>query len=244
MVKLKLGVNAGVRLALASAVLCLGLEHRTKAAVVSFSVSESPSIADFSGREIEIPQFNSSLGVLQSVSLDLEATVGRLQSSENQYPVKRQSLFFQTLTIVLDTLNGERLITLNEAPARLGPGLGAHQNLGAGSSSQSIGHREFTTGEMTLLSEEDLMQFTGSGSINLLLSARNEMNRHAGKENFFNSQWLTGANITVSYNYLTPQEMVAVPEPATWLASCFAFVLFAGTVHSKVRSSRSKTCRT
>src|SRR5260221_11158777 len=54
-------------------------EISVNAAVQTVIVSEPPAIVNFSGREIELPQFNPSLGSLESVTIDVKGTGALLQ---------------------------------------------------------------------------------------------------------------------------------------------------------------------
>jgi hypothetical protein len=82
------------------------------------------------------------------------------------------------------------------------------------------------SGHATLTSEADLMQFTGSGMVDLLISARTGSGRLlSGGMNLASGLWAAGANISVVYNY------TAVPESsATWVAAGMALALVLASV--------------
>jgi hypothetical protein len=197
-----------------------------KAAVESVTIEVAPAPVNYSDREIEVPEFNPSLGVLQSITIELHGT-GDLVQAANAFGEKHRQLSpLQDLTLRLETSNDETLLTLHQTANHALPASGHAVNLPAERNRTSDDHNAVTlAGQRTLTSEEDLMQFTGSGFVDLFLSAEiDELERWRRSEGcWFPGGWDVGADITVTYDF------VAVPEVSTIFAGCFAvMILFLG----------------
>jgi hypothetical protein len=207
-----------------------------EAAVQLFDVSESPMLVNHTDRQIEIPQFDSALGTLQSVTIDLQGTGNFLQRFAHFGAGHGQLVVQQNLSLVLETLNNHSLISLNQTETHL------YSFSGLDSGSGFAGHFETpraygvtAAGTRTLDSESDLMQFTGSGFVDLVLSARGGLRDHFIRGGGLLEGLLTaGANINVKYSY-TPvsQVVVPVPEVAPWLAGAVALLGLALTKGSR-----------
>ena len=219
----------------AAVVLALGAslvwECSTRAAVQVFTVSQPPVLAGYAEREIQIPQFDPSLGSLQSVTLDLQGTGVFFQGFEHVPAGQRQLSMQQELTLVLETSTGERLITLNQP---------ANDSVNASGSGNSLGtllQRVRVSGETTLTSRSDLMEFTGAGLVDLFLSEHSGLGTHfpAGRS-ILNGFWVAGANIKVAYDYSV------IPEASRWwLGDCVLLVLACATAGAGSRRRRANT---
>lgn len=234
---------AAARVAAAVALVGFVLwERQTNAALLTFNVTESPSLANYANREVAIPEFNPSLGQLQSVTIDFHGTGAFLQGFQHPGAPHRDLLIYQNLSIVLETQNGQKLITLNQTPTRIAHGLGIHEGAGGGGLTGPTIHRVVAAGQKTLTSEEELMQFTGDGIVDLYLSAHDGMgDRISGRPSLLNGLWMVGANITVDYDYLAvPGNSVVVPEPSSWLAAGFALLVLAFTGAPGILMRRSQ----
>ena len=186
----------------------------TQAAVEVVIVSAPPAVADYSDREIELPQFNSSLGFLESVTIDFQGTGAFVQVLHS--PAEAQShgelSEQESLSLLLETGEGEKLISLRQSVRH--PNCSLRRE--PGSDWTTVETEPVTvSGQKTLTAEDDLMQFTGSGLVDLFLSARSG----DGGEEFLDGFWTAGADIKLVYNY------TAVPENSTWLTSVFAGLL-------------------
>jgi hypothetical protein len=198
-----------------------------EAAVQLFDVSESPMLVNHTDRQIEIPQFDSALGTLQSVTIDLQGTGNFLQRFAHFGAGHGQLLVQQNLSLVLESLNNHTLISLNQTETHLYSFSGLDGGSGfAGHFETPRAYGVTAAGTRTFYSESELMQFTGSGFVDLVLSARGGLRDHFIRGGGLLEGLLTaGANINVQYNY-TPvsQVVVPVPEVAPWFASAFAFL--------------------
>jgi hypothetical protein len=195
------------RLALVIFVLVGSLvaECSMNAAVQVFDVSEMPAPANLSESEIQIPQFDPSLGSLHSITLDLQGTGVFLEGfdhpSEGHHPLSMQQHF----TLVLETSTDQGLITLSQT---------ANHSMHGGAVGDSEGtqlDRVRVAGETILTSQSALKEFTGSGLVDLFLSARSGPGTHFGNgHSILNGFWMAGANIKVSYEY------APIPEASWW----------------------------
>lgn len=195
------------------AILMLGT-WSLKAAVQVITVSETPSVSNSSGHEIQLPQFDPTLGVLQSVTLDLKGT-GAFIEGFNHFPglgSHRGLASGQELMFTLGLPGGGELITITQHAGHL-PG-----------TSNGVRIEPFTVyGHATLTSEPELMAFTGSGFVDLLLSARSGHGHGFGLgTGILGGLWIAGAKINLIYNF------TAVPETGTWLAAVFALLIGFG----------------
>lgn len=188
----------------------------SNAAVQVLTISEAPSFISFPAREIELPQFNPSLGVLDSVSIDLRGTgafiegFNRSGGAGSHLKVAGQP----GLTLTLEGQGDQELLSLSQ---RAG-------NYRWPAAPRGLRIEPVTvTGHTTLTSEADLMQFTGCGFVDLFLSARSSWGHAAaGGMSRLTGLWAAGADITVTYSY------AAVPETATWLGAGLAVLLLIG----------------
>jgi hypothetical protein len=206
-------------------------ECSARAAVETFTVSQPPMLAEYAEREIQIPEFDPSLGSLRSVTIDLEGTGIFFQGFDHVFPGQRQLSMQQPLTLVLETSTDERLITLSQS---------ANHSLNggaAGNSADRQNDRVRLAGETTLTSGADLMQFTGAGLVDLFLSAHSGLGTHfSGDHSILNGFWVAGANIRVVYDY------TVIPEASRWwLGDCALLVLAGATagVGSRRRSGNT-----
>jgi hypothetical protein len=218
------------KLALVLCALSLGglCECTMHAAVQEFTFFEQPDLADYSKREVEVPQFNPSLGGLESITIELQATGGFLDSFNQLFGGHRELSKQQHFTLVLETSNNEKLISLSQLVGQ--PSRGAK----AGSSPGSRVEPFKIAGEALLTSESDLRPFTGCGMVDLFLSAHDDRDHYlTGEHAFLNALWTAGANIKVIYNYS------AIPEPSRWwLGDCVLAGLAFGATGFYARKAR------
>jgi hypothetical protein len=194
----------------------------TRGAVQIQSVNEPPALANYEDRRIEIPQFDALLGSLQSVTIDLRGTGAFVQTFDEFRGLRRSSSRSQDLNLVLETANDETLISLTQ-PENGSFHSGGRKSIPVVNASAGA-HIEPVTvaGEKTLTSHSDLMQFTGSGFVDLFLSAQAGMiDRLRDERSFREGLWIVGADIRVIYNF-SP-----IPEFSTWLAGGFAVLILA-----------------
>lgn len=212
--------------ALVAILICALLPRSANAAMQMISFDEPLSAANDFHREIEIPQFEASLGSLQSISLDLQTT-GTFENGPH-----RHGAMPHDLTIVLETADHETLISLKQSVKGFGP-QGRRSDFSEADDFAGTHFQPITAeGKTTLTSPEDLKEFTGSAFVDLFLSAQDTWlkDRHPDCRDFFNGSWVVGADLKVIYNF------VPVPESSTWLAAGFAvFVLLLVTGFEKKR---------
>jgi hypothetical protein len=212
-------------------------ECATKAAVEVVSFEEPAAPANYTDRQVEIPQFNPSLGSLQSVTINLRGTGAFVQLFDHQGEGHRQLSMFEDLTLVLETSNDQILISLHQAERHFFPPSGHPHGyaLEAHSSGADI-DRVTAAGQKTLTDQGDLMQFTGSSFVDLFLSAESGFGGHSEEgHGIHRGLWIVGADIKVTYDYS------AVPEPSTWFAGAFAMLaLVFAIVLSRTRAGTKR----
>ena len=203
----------GVLLALAG--WCL-LEREADAAVQVLTESFSPAVANFTDREIGIPQFDSALGTLQAVTIDLHGAGAFVQGFGHPGGGNRQLSTSHNLDLLLEQ-DSETLVSLSQSGNLPGTGGATGNSFGA--------HLQRVTlaGQKTLTSAQDLMQFTGCGLVDLFLSAQSGTGNHLpGGRDLHNGFWVLGGEVKVTYDYVAALPAVAVPEQPTGIAAGFA----------------------
>ncbi len=195
-----------------------------------------PGNTDYSD-SIAIAQFDTSLGTLESASITAQATGQFTQFYEN---LSTKSLGSVTMSSGLDLilnlpssgsfeLTQTATGTYSSIPSYTGSTFrfdgSSPYFTGPSSGSQSYA---ITVEKQALLqSEADLAQFTGSGVANFMVNASGFGTATVNSGNFATA-WstLAGLNLSVTYEYIPLENMIAVPESArwTWFAGMFAVV--------------------
>jgi hypothetical protein len=206
------GFLAGSGLNLIIIVSCC-CASRTQAAISTLTetVSLAPQYAGFSSVPVSFQKFDSSLGRLSSVEIILQGTGEFTQRYENtsgrsDAARMRQSI---TLTLTLPDANKPFLKASQVEKHRysVGPFDGAIDF--AGPSGVTADYEVTAENDKVLSSRKNLALFTGSGFADIFLSTRAAYHISGiGQSSAFEVQALTGADISVIYNY------IAVPEPA------------------------------
>jgi hypothetical protein len=178
------------------------------AAVQVNTISEAGLVASGSEREIQLPQFDPSLGVLQSVGIELNARGAFIQGFGNFSGSNRELSSHQDLLVTLALPSHDQLTALMQTSAR-----------GSGTSN-GIRVEPVTASAYSLItSSTGLMAFTGSGLVDLFLSTEGSGRTSAGQMNILACLWAARADLTLTYNY------TAVPETGTWAAAVFAVLV-------------------
>ena len=220
-------VSSRLTTVILSIVASTAWECSTKAAVEVVSFEEPAAPANYIDRQVEIPQFNPSLGSLQSVTIALRETGVFFYGFDHAGGADRQLSGFQDLTMVLETSSGQTLVSLSQRENHPFPPSGHDADPG------SHVERVSAAGQKTLGSQQDLMQFTGSGLVDLFLSAQSGRGDHlAWEHSFLTGFWIVDANIKVTYDYC------AVPEASTWFAGAFAMLALVLAIGLKRVTSR------
>lgn len=226
-----------LRIVLAALALTIG---RAEAAVDVVTISEAPIPVNYTDREIQIQQFDPSLGRLESVSIEVQATGTFTQLFEHLGHSDGNLVILQRLRLTLDTAADRRLIGLTEVENHRYSFSGFDGSLDFGGTSGGTHTYDVTaSGERHLSSPADLMQFTGSGFVDLFLNATGDLRGHLprGDCTFVGELLTAGANIIVRYDY------VAVPEASTWMAGGVAVLGLAITTRSRGSSFRRRSSR-
>jgi hypothetical protein len=185
-------------------------ETASPAAVQVFTISELAKPADFSGWQVEVPQFNPALGELESVTLDLHG-IWNFTEHFNRWFLHDSE---DRLTLLLETATGEKLLKVTRFESRHSENERRRDSPGLEKDTVRVG------GETVLTAERDLRLFTGSGMADLFLSAQVGA-PHSSRRSFIEGFWTAGADIKVIYNY------ASIPEPSTWWVVDCAVALFA-----------------
>ncbi len=227
-----------VLLLAASFIACLAARS-ADAAVETVTVSVTPGAAGYNSA-IRIPKFDEigrDLGVgnrQPGWHGEFRSDVPRIWASEPE-PI----LISQNLQLGLELRSRywqfpEQIISLsqNQASEYRPAAFDGRLDFG-GSSGGAYTYAVTAAGQATLLSAEDLSQFTGQGFADLYLSAEGTLNRFvSGGEGVAEANLSVGADITVSYEYL------AVPEPAAWAPA--SLILLGGAWAAQSRRSKRR----
>ena len=187
-----------------------------QAAVQVIAISEAPSLANFSGHEIQLHQFDPTLGLLESVNIELKGTGAFIQAFSHPTGTgpHRGLSGQENLTLTLGIAGEDDVLTLTQHTN--------HRRLPGHSSGTRI-EPITATGHAVLTSEPELMEFTGSGFVDLIFSARGGLGHSSSPgPSLLAGLWTAGADIVVTYNY------TAVPECATWLSAVIAVLVLFG----------------
>jgi hypothetical protein len=178
--------------------------------------------------------FNTNLGVLQSVTINLgnvfvtgtasvtnntnTNTGGTLPGSYN-YSVQYTGTFDLT-----DSADNEVFLQVSAAPSSKKLAVGATLTTPTGSNSTAGA----SSTELDLGTDDlSLYEGAGSGTVSLTLATGNSVTA-TGTSNYSTTSSGTGSGaVSVTYTYLAPS---ATPEPSTWalmVGGCFALVLVA-----------------
>jgi hypothetical protein len=225
--------------ALTLATVCLAfVAFSVDAAVQVFSISEDPIPVNFSDREFQIPEFDPSLGILRSITIDIQGTGLFWQRVETRGRLEGNVAINQKLSLVLETSTDQRLVFLSQTENHQYSALNSRGNRSDGGSyGQWYNYEVTASAQKTLNSAADLMQFTGSDFVDLFLSGtevvRNHLSRTCG---LIQALVTAGADIKVTYCY------DAVPEPAAWsIAGCALLALALVGLPKSRGASRAST---
>lgn len=205
---------SGFRCRFLATILVMGclMVNRANAALETETVTESlsPSYTDFTD-SVAVPQFDPSLGMLQSVTITAKATGQFTQFYQNRSTRSKGSVTIrQDLEIILDLPSGGSLDlsqTEKHTYSRIPVYDGSPYFTGPSSGSRTYA----VTAEKTKVLKSGLAQFTGSGFAIFLVAATSSGSSRDSNGNFLVG-WstLAGLNLCVTYCY------AAVPEPTTW----------------------------
>ncbi|HXP62943.1 MAG TPA: choice-of-anchor E domain-containing protein [Dongiaceae bacterium] len=217
---------------------CLGARS-VHAAVETATVSIAPGPAGYA-EAIRIPQFDGSEGTLESVTISLAATGNFVQRYENMGSEPEPVVISQDLQMGLElrTRNWQfpqQIISLSQIQASdyRPAAFDGHIGFG-GSSGGTYTYPVTAAGQATLVSFEDLAQFTGEGFADVYLYLSTEVTLQqfvSGGQGVAEGSLVVGGDIAVSYDYV-----LTVPESSAWGPA--SVILLGGAL--AVQSRRSK----
>jgi hypothetical protein len=171
---------------------------------------------------ITFQKFDSSLGKLSSVEIILHGTGQLTQQFENRANSRNSARIRQTIVLSL-TMPGAKNPLLSATQTekhqyKEGPYDGT-TDFGGPSGETSV-YGVTASDDQVLKSRKDLTMFTGSDLVEMLLSSDSRFHISSGKNASFAIDAMTGADISITYNYIT------VPETAWFggLAGAFALM--------------------
>jgi hypothetical protein len=209
----------------------------------SYTIAPAPT--NFSGTTLNVAQFNSSLGTLNSVDIiftaggttDITASTTTSQAAtiSQLFTTAGAQLTDSSLGIVLtESLNGQALV--NGSPI----GLFNTLNL-AGNSSYDSGSLTLTGNAVSDLGiTSDLSAFIGSGDLDFLLAGNAVTTESYTGGNISTSQSTdVGAGVQVTYNYTPNQQPPSsTPEPGTLILFGTGLLAMAGMLRYKFMQAR------
>ncbi|MFV0384169.1 choice-of-anchor E domain-containing protein [Paracoccus sp. (in: a-proteobacteria)] len=182
------------------------------AATISYMHSFGQSTTDWSD-SWAIQQFDSSLGTLNSVKVDLFGHVTAAASVENRSATSVSAHVDLKSQVSVTTAGGLPIVQVNPELDRT-YALGGFDGIVdfAGNSGVSTGDLFFNDMNSSVLTGADLAQFIGAGTISIFVVATGVSFAQGGGNllTYFSNQ--AGADFTVTYDYTAPP---AVPLPAS-----------------------------
>jgi hypothetical protein len=196
------------------AVVC-GFPSVVRATVETENGSLPATLTSYNDASVGVQQFDPGLGMLESVTIEANATGNFTQYYQNISTAAGDTIAVsQTLDMTLGLGSGTllNLSQVNQQSYDVSAWNGSPPFL-TGTAGGTAKYDVTAFNQTTLTSPADLAAFIGSGDIDLLLSAMafgSVTDINGG--NFFGGSSVTaGANLTVVYNYNT------IPETSTWL---------------------------
>ena len=201
--------------------------YRASAAIETVTGSILPSKADYH-KSLLVEQFDPALGTLQSVTITATGTGQLDQFYKNRSPQSPGRVTIsQTLDMIVNMpVPSSPLLDLKQTETHTYSRLPVYdESLQSFAGSSSGLQPYFFTPEVETVLSSDFSQFIGSGLATFLVTATSSGNA-SHLNGFFSAGFSTkaGLDLSVTYDYIPLQTMIAVPEPSTWswLAGGFA----------------------
>ena len=201
---------------------------------VTYTVSTPANqMTDFS-QTLTVPEFNSSLGTLESVTLSLSDHANLLGSLLNKSASARDFTISEDVNFSV-ALGGTSLLS-NDLSAQK-----SYSQLARGATA-TFGAYSLTgtTGLVTVLSPTILNSLTGSSTASFNFATLTNQSIGGGGANANTSFHTTAdATLTITYNYIS-NNVVSVPEPASLAMTGLGGLLVAavGFFRNRTRASR------
>lgn len=192
---------------------------------VAETVSLAPQYAGFGSVPLSFQKFDSSLGQLSSVEIILQGTGQFTQRYENTAERADSARMKQTINLMLTLPDADKpLLKAKQVENHRYSVSGYDGVIDFEGTSGVSGFYDVTAeDDKVLTSKKNLAQFTGSGLADIFLSTRAPFHiSGVGQSSAFEVQALTGADITIIYNY------VAAPEPIWFGAAAGGVALVLG----------------
>lgn len=205
-----------------------------RAAVEVLTTSVTPSAAGYTD-QINLPQFDSPMGTLQSVTVQLAGTGNFVQLFQNLGAVPAQVTISQNLGFGLQVRSagsqlGRQILSLGEN--QISQYVAGAYRGGAffqGSAGGTYTYPVTAAGQVILTSAQDLAAFTGQGLVDLYLSTDGTLTQVvSGNLGVADGNLVAGADLTVTYLY-------AVPEPTAWGTASLALMGLAWAARMRRR---------
>lgn len=205
-----------------------------QAAMEVFDPSVTAAPTGYSDAEAQVPQFDPSLGTLNSISVTAYGTGNFTQLFENLGPSAGHLMIGQSLYMILDMPDQTTPILSLEQTENHSYSFSSFDgtlNYG-GTSGRTAIYPVTASGQGTITSPSGLAQFTGTGFADLYLNAEGEIDLPsglAGGNLILGGLLSAGAQFTVQYDYST------VPEASTWLGAAAALLALVLGLRRSVR---------
>jgi PEP-CTERM motif len=182
---------------------------------ISFDSNLAPLKSTNWSVEAWLPQFDSRLGTLDSVTISLASHLeGSAKAESTNEEARNITLKLQASFKLVDLTSGATWLQHTEAVNHTfaATAYDGTDDFGGGSGRSFLGLIQDGSIAQTFTDSTMLARFTGNGSVGTLLSAKGE-SRGEGSSSI-DTQFRTKASgyASVSYSYHT----TAVPEPGTW----------------------------
>jgi hypothetical protein len=182
---------------------------------ISFDSNAAPLAFTNWSVDALLPQFDSSLGILDSVTISLVSHLEGSAKAESRNLVARDvTLNLQATFKLVDVASGDILLQATELVSNsfTASAYDGLRDFGGGSGRSFLNLGVEGGKSQTFSDGATLARFTGTGSVSTLLSAKGESGYVSSSS--IDTQFRTKASAyaSVSYAYHT----AAVPEPGTW----------------------------
>ncbi len=204
-----------------------------QAATESFSFIIPQDTLDWD-QTVSVPMFNPALGTLNSIKFTVDATFAITAQAENLAKTSKMASWEGTLSQTLFRGDGSTLVDITPFQWSFSKTLAAYDKVTDFAGTSGVTHADGGTSSGSFVSTlaADLAAFTGTGTIDMTASAREDTSFTGSSGNML--QLVTseaGLTVGVTYSYTPPP----IPEPVTILSICAGIGTLSVYVRNRVR---------
>jgi len=210
--------------------ICIHVEAALSSITVTASVPQQSS--DFSDMPVTFQKFDPSQGKLASIEILLQGNGQLTQEFENRANSHNSARVRQTLLLNLTMPDANKSFLSASQTEKHKYAAGPYDGVVDfdGTSGETDIYDVTASNEKLLRSRKDLAMFTGSDLVEMFLSSDSFFHISSGKNAMFGVEAMTGADITIIYNY------TSVPEPV-WYGLLAGALALIGALRLQARNS-------